>query len=423
MKEDFLHYLWKFQKFSTVNLFTSEVKPIKVIKVGQHNHDAGPDFLLAQVEIDGQLWVGNIEIHIKSSDWYAHHHEKDLNYDNVVLHVVWEHDVAIFRNDNTVVPTLEVKDIVEQRTLLQFCQLFSKTKQFIPCENDFEKVDGFILQSWFWRLFVERLQKKTALILQELTNTQNNWEAVLFFMLSKNFGLTLNGDSFYSVAKSIDYAIIKKCGGNLLKLEALLFGQAGLLEIEKGGQYFGLLRDSYEYSKIMYKISNIGVIPSKFFRLRPPNFPTIRLSQLAVLWSGNPHLFSEVIEATNKEAYYNIFNVAASEYWDSHYNFEITSTKRKKSITKGFIDLFIINTIIPLKFAYASQLGKDVTEELIDLALSLPIENNSIITKFQSLRPIENSAWHSQALLQLKNQYCNKHRCMQCEVGNYILKS
>jgi len=307
--------------------------------------------------------------------------------------------------------------------LLQYRQLFSKTKQFISCENDFGRVDDFILQSWFWRLFVERLQKKTTLILQELSETQNNWEAVMFYMLSKNFGLKLNADSFYSVAKSIDYAIIKKCGGNLLKLEALLFGQAGLLEIEKGGRYFGLLKDSYEYSKTMYKISNVGVIPSKFFRLRPPNFPTIRLSQLATLWSGNTHLFSKVMEASTKEQFYDLFNVAASEYWDAHYNFEITSTKRKKSITKGVIDLFIINTIIPLKFAYESQQGKDISEELIDLALSLPIENNRTITKFQALRTIENSAWHSQALLQLKNEYCNKYRCMQCEVGNYILKS
>lgn len=423
MKEDFLHYLWKFQKFSTVHIFTTDVKPIKVLKVGNHNHDAGPDFLLAHIEIDGQLWVGNIEIHIKSSDWYAHQHERDSNYDNVILHVVWEHDVAIFRNDNSVLPTFEIQEVVEQRTLLQYRQLFSKAKQFIPCENDFGKVDDFILQSWFWRLFVERLQKKTALILKELSETQNNWEAVLFYMLAKNFGLKLNGDSFYSIAKSIDYTIIKKCGGNLLKLEALLFGQAGLLEVEKGGKYFGLLQDSYEYSKTMYKISNVGVIPSKFFRLRPPNFPTIRLSQLAVLWSSNPHLFSEIMEAKTKERYYEIFNVAASEYWDSHYNFEISSSKRRKSITKGVVDLLLINTIIPLKFAYASQQGKDSTEELIDLALSLPIENNIIISKFQSLRPIENSAWHSQALLQLKNEYCNKYRCMQCEVGNVILKS
>ncbi|MCB0457530.1 MAG: DUF2851 family protein [Flavobacteriaceae bacterium] len=422
MKEDFLHYLWKFQKFSTVNLFTTDEKPSKVLKVGVHNHHAGPDFLMAQIEIDGQLWVGNVEIHVKSSDWYVHQHEKDAHYDNVILHVVWEHDAPIFRSDNSVLQTLEIKEIVEKKTVQKYYQLFSENRQFISCEKTFGSVDDFIFQSWLWRLFVERLERKSEAILQELKLSQNNWEAVLFTILSKNFGLTLNGDSFYSVAKSVDYSLIKKCGGNVLKLEAILFGQAGMLETEKMGRYFSMLKDSYEYSKTMYKISNEGVISSKFFRLRPPNFPTIRLSQLAVLWTSRPHIFSEIMEAKSKETYYGLFNIAASEYWDTHYNFEISSSKRKKSITKGFIDLLLINTIIPLKFAYATQQGQDMTEELIDLALSLPVENNSIISKFQSLRSIENSAWHSQSLLQLKNEYCSKQRCMQCELGNFILK-
>ena len=423
MKEDFLHYLWKFQKFSTVNLFTTEEKPSRVIKVGTHNHNAGPDFLMAQVEIDGQLWVGNIEIHVKSSDWYTHQHQKDVQYDNVILHVVWEHDTPIFRTDNSMLQTLEVKEIVEKNTVEKYYQLFSEQKQFIPCENSFGKIDDFIFRSWLWRLFVERLERKSATILKELEMTQNNWDAVLFVMLSKNFGLTLNGDSFYSVAKSIDYGIVKKCGANVLKLEALLYGQAGMLDIDKMGKYFSMLKDSYAYSKTMYKISNEGVIASKFFRLRPPNFPTIRLSQLAVLWTSKPYFFSEIMEASTKDVYYTIFNVAASEYWDTHYNFEISSSKRKKSITKGFVDLLLINTIIPLKFAYAKQQGQDITEELIDLALSLPMENNSIVSKFQSLRPFEYNAWYSQSLLQLKNEYCNKHKCMQCELGNFILKS
>lgn len=423
MKEDFLHYVWKFQKFSTLNLFTSNLKPIKVLKVGQHNQDAGPDFLVAHVEIDGQLWVGNVEIHLKSSDWYAHMHEKDAAYDNVILHVVWEHDVAIFRAKDSVIPTLEIKEVVDKSTLLQYQRLLFKSNYFIPCEKDFGSVDDYILKSWFWRLFIERLENKTELIYKELSETENNWDAVLFYMLSKNFGLKLNGESFYSVAKSLDYSIIKKCGDNLLKLEAILFGQAGLLEDDKGDKYFGLLRDSYEYSKTMYKISNKEVINAKFFRLRPPNFPTIRLSQLAVLWTSKPHLFSEMLEAKTKEDYYEIFNVAASDYWDMHYNFEVTSSKRKKSITKKLIDLLLINTIIPLKFAYASKQGQDITEDLIDLAESLPIENNSIIKKFQKIRMIDNTAWHSQSLLQLKNEYCNKHQCLQCEIGNYILKS
>lgn len=423
MKEDLLHYLWRFQKFSSGSLFTTDGKPIRVIKAGTQNENAGPDFFMAQVEIDGQLWIGTVEIHLKSSHWYAHHHEKDTAYDTVILHVVWEYDVPVFRSDNSVIQTLEINSIVEKNTLYNYHQLFSEQKQFIPCEKNIGKVDHFIIQSWLWRLFVERLERKSEAILQEMENTQNNWEAVLFITLSKNFGLTLNGASFYSVAKSLEYSIIKKCGSNRLKLEALLYGQAGMLEDEKSGTYFSLLKDSYEYSKTMYKISNKGVIPVKYFRLRPPNFPTIRLSQLAVLWTSRPHFFSEIMEAKTKESFYSLFNISASEYWDTHYNFEVSSSRRKKSITKGFVDLLLINTIIPIKFAYARQQGQDITEELIDLALSLPVENNTIVSKFQELLSFENTAWHSQSLLQLKNEYCNKYKCMQCEIGNFILKS
>ncbi|MEZ4875053.1 MAG: DUF2851 family protein [Flavobacteriaceae bacterium] len=422
MKEDFLHYLWKFQKFSLVQLSTIEGKPLHVVQVGTHNHDAGPDFLYAKIEIDGQLWAGHVELHLKASDWYAHNHQHDFNYDNVVLHVVWEHDADVFRKDGSTIETLELKGLVPKQLLDNYRSLNGEDKKFIACENDFGTVDGFVFQSWLWRLFVERLQKKNGVISEELERTHNNWEAVLFAMLSKNFGLKLNGESFHSVARSVDYSLIQKCIGNPLKLEAILFGQAGLLENEHTGNYFGLLKDNYHYAKNMSTISNQGVVLAKFFRLRPPNFPTLRLSQLAVLWASRPHLFSELMEAKTKEEIYPLFTVSANEYWDNHYNFGIASSKRKKSITKGFMDLLIVNTVIPLKFAYAQQQGNDIIEELIDLALSLPAENNTLIAKFRDLRTMEASAWHSQALLQLKNEYCDKRRCLECEMGNFILK-
>jgi len=422
MKEDFLHYVWKFQKFDTREVTTVSNELLKVIAVGQHNQNAGPDFFNAQLSIGEQLWAGNLEIHIKSSDWYVHQHQSDPAYDNVILHVVWEHDAEIFRKDNTVIPTLELKRVVASNTLTRYYDLFSKKHSWINCENSFAKVDEFILKNWLERLYVERLEQKSDLILEELKTSNNHWEALLFRMLCKNFGLKVNGEAFYSLARSIDFSVVKKCSQESLGLEALLLGQAGLLDSEKEDSYFILLQEKYAFTKYKFGLVNETVIPAKFFRLRPPNFPTIRLSQLSVLYNAKQNLFSEIISAKTKEDFYRIFDISASTYWDTHYNFGVTSLHKKKVLTEKFIDLLLINTIIPLQFCYAKQLGKDVAEELLQLVVLIFKEENGIVKKYNELRPIANSAFESQALLQLKNEYCNKKRCLQCAVGNAVLK-
>src|SRR5690554_1727694 len=238
MKEDFLHYVWKFQKFEGVNLNTSKFEKLHIKNPGSHNLNSGPDFFNAQVELDGQLWAGNVEIHIKSSDWYAHNHESDPAYDNVILHVVWEHDAEIYRKDGAPIPTLILNDIVPSSTLQQYHKLFSKEKKWINCENDFAKVDSFTMENWLERLYIERLQRKQEILLQELQDTQNHWESLLFQMLCKNFGLNINGNSFFSIAKSVDFSVIKKCRQDQSDLEALFLGQAGLLNGEKEDGYF-----------------------------------------------------------------------------------------------------------------------------------------------------------------------------------------
>lgn len=423
MNEDFLHYVWKFQKFSTTKFFTINSEEIKVLKVGEHNHNAGPDFFNSQVSINGQLWVGNVEIHLKSSDWYAHHHEKDSNYDNVILHVVWQHDTEIFRKDNTAIATLELKPFVDKLLLLKYKKLFSKKQKWINCENDFKNVNSFVLENWIDRLYLERLEQKSQLIETVLKNTNSHWEAVLFRLLCKNFGLKVNSEAFYSVASSFDFSLIKKCSKDDLDLEALFYGQAGLLETKKEDAYFISLYTQYAYLKHKYKLNNSSVIVPKYFRLRPPNFPTIRLSQLAVLYAEKQSLFSEIIKAKNISDIYSMFTVSASVYWDKHYNFGVSSSKRKKKLTKKFIDLLLINTIIPIKFSYAKSLGKDISEEIISLTTSIIKEDNTIIKKFVELSPFVKNAMQSQALLQLKNEYCNTHKCLQCAIGNSILKA
>ncbi|MCF6308523.1 MAG: DUF2851 family protein [Flavobacteriaceae bacterium] len=422
MKEDFLHYVWKFQKLATKNLKTTEGDSVIIEKVGGHNLNAGPDFFNSKLSINQQLWAGNVEIHIKSSDWFAHRHEEDAAYDNVILHVVWEHDGEVYRKDNSVIPTLALKGIVDKNVLDNYRKLTSKQQQWIPCENDFAKVDGFIFENWLERLYLERLENKSAIIETELKASKNDWEGLLFRMLCKNFGLKVNGVSFYSLAQSIGFSIVKKCSSDTNKLEALLFGQAGLLEIHKEDSYFESLKLEYNYLKHKYKLLNINVLFPKYFRLRPPNFPTIRLSQLASLYHQKHSLFSEIVKAKTLEDFYKLFDVSASEYWNTHYNFGVASSKRKKKLTEKFIDLLLINTIIPLLFSYGKEIGEDNSEVLLKLASTITSEENSIIKKFNYLRPSSKNSLQSQALLQLKNDYCNKKRCLQCAVGNVILK-
>lgn len=423
MKEDFLHYVWRFQKFNTQNLVSINGTKLTIIKTGDPNVNSGPDFFNAKVSIDNQLWAGNVEIHIKSSDWYAHHHEQDQNYDTVILHVVWNHDAEIFRKDNSSIPTLELKSIVDPNVLDNYHKLFSKKQKWINCETEISKIDSFVMENWMDRLYLERLQEKSLLIEEELKTSNNHWEELLFKLLCKNFGLKVNGEAFYSIAQSVDYSIIKKCSKDKTELEALLFGQAGFFEEHNEDVYFIFLKEKYRYLKKKFNIENKEIISPKYFRLRPFNFPTIRLSQLASLFSEKQSLFSEIITARSLADYYSIFNTSAGEYWDTHYNFGIPSSKRKKRLTKKFIDLLLVNSIIPLIFSYSKYIGKDDSEYIIQLASRIYAEDNSIIQKFNELQIPAINSLQTQALLQLKNKYCDKNKCLHCAVGNFVIKT
>ncbi|MAB48003.1 MAG: hypothetical protein CMC05_05185 [Flavobacteriaceae bacterium] len=420
MQEDFLHYVWKHKAFSTVSLMTTRGESISVLKLGEHNHNSGPDFFNAQLSIDGQLWAGNVEIHVKSSDWYVHGHEKDKAYDNVILHVVWEHDTDIFRNDNSVIPTLELKNFVDAHLINNYKELL-QSKSWINCETHYSEVDEFVLNNWLERLYIERLERKSDEILKFLKDSQNDWEAVLFKMLLKNFGLKVNGEAFLSLANSLDYSVVRKLQHNTLDFEALLFGQAGLLEDDVQECYFLDLKKRYQFLKQKFKLNNQGVLPLQFFRLRPPNFPTIRLSQFVNLYVLEQQLFSKIINVNTVDELYILFGKGVTEFWRIHYTFKTVSKKSKKNISKSFIDLLIINTIIPLKFSYAKVKGENIEEELFDLIKNLKIEKNSIVDKYLQLRTIEKNALSSQALLQLKTFYCDKNNCLQCAIGNSLI--
>ena len=420
MQEDFLHYIWKYQIFSALSLQTTRGEVVAINNIGQHNHNSGPDFFNAQLIINEQLWAGNVEIHVKSSDWYVHHHEIDNAYDNVILHVVWEHDTEIFRKDNSEIPTLELKHYVD-KNLLNTYQKLIQSKSWINCEGHFNEVDDFLFNNWLERLFIERLEQKSEVIEDLLERSNNNWEDVLFKMLLKNFGLKVNGEAFLSLANSIDFSVVRKLRNDTLDMEALLFGQSNLLEGDAQDGYYIDLKNNYGFLKQKYGLDNLGVLPLQFFRLRPPNFPTIRLSQFANLCDVRPNLFSNIIESKTKDQIYDLFNIGVSSFWQNHYTFSKTSKTAKKVLTKSFIDLIIINTIIPIKFCYAKFQGKSIDENLFQLIKQIKIENNSTISKFLELKNIEKNALNSQALLRLKHHYCDKNKCLHCAIGNSLI--
>jgi len=421
MKEDFLHYLWKFRRFDALNLQTCNNEPLQILHPGQYLQLAGPDFFNAQIIIGDQKWAGNIEIHVKSSDWYLHQHEKDPAYDNVILHVVWEHDTEIFRINNIEIPVLQIKSYVADDILNSYDKLMFP-KSWIYCEKQLTGFDNFILKNWLERLFFERLERKSIEIRNLLTQTGSDWEAVLFCMLARNFGLNTNGESFLQIAQSLPFSIVRKEGFECANVEALLFGRSGLLDAEKQDHYFLGLKSRFDYLSHKYQLEKIGITPVQFFKHRPDNFPTIRLSQLAVLYSQRQNLFSKITEAVTLKEMYKIFEVTASDYWHSHYQFDKISPAKSKALSKGFIDLIVINTIVPIRFAFAKNNGTETVEDLVSLLREVAPEKNAVTDKFRSFGIAAENALETQSLIQLKTDYCNRGKCMDCVIGTQLIQ-
>ena len=421
MKEDFLHYVWQYKKFDFSNLKTAQNENLTIINSGFYSQLAGPDFFNAQIQIDSQKWAGNVEIHVKSSDWYVHNHEKDANYDSVILHVVWQHDTPIFRKDNSEIAVLEIQQYVLDKELDNYNKL-ATSKSWIYCENEIASTDNFVFKNWLERLFFERLERKLFPINQLLLQTGNNWEAVLFAMLAKNFGLNTNGDIFLKIANSIPFAIIRKESFEAENLEALLLGRANLLNDSKQDLYYNEMQQRYNYIKVKHQLTDVFINEVQFFKHRPDNFPTIRLVQLAQLYHLQQNLFSQLITIRSAEECYKLFNVNVSVYWETHYQFDKISPKKRKALSKAFIDLLLINTIIPLQFAYQKSQGKEISEDIMTLLSKIAPEKNAILDKFALFDVKSSNAFEAQALLQLKNEYCNNKKCLQCAVGLNLLK-
>ena len=403
-------------------MYTSEGDLIEILSFGTYNTLAGPDFFNAQIIIGGQKWAGSVEMHLKSSYWYAHHHEKDPSYHNVILHVVWEHDIEVFDNNSQPIPTLELKSFIDKELINHYKSTLKAQYNFIPCEKSHHLVPDIVTITWNERLFVERLEEKAVFIEMLYNNCNFDWEKTLFLMLLKSFGSTVNGESFISIGRNIDFSIIRKERTHPLHLEALLLGQANLLMPNSEVHYQSELYSTYRYLKQKYNLTDT-LIKVTFTGLRPQGFPTIRLSQVAQLYEKSNVLFSNLMEATSFTEAKELLGSSTSEFWQTHYTFQKTSKKTTKQLSNQLIELLWINTVVPLKYLYFKTLGKDISEELMTEMKKLSPETNTIITQFKNLGVKIDSAFDSQVLLQQYKHYCTPKHCLDCAIGISLLRN
>lgn len=417
MTEQLLQFIWQFQYYNKSQLFTSRGDEIQIIYPGLHNTNQGPDFLNARIKIGETVLAGSIEIHINTSEWNLHKHSIDDNYNNVILHVVWLDDKDL----DIAIPTLELGSRISSILLSNYEKLMM-TRNFIPCQDQIASVNDFTFSAWKHRLYVERLQEKSTIISEKLKSNNNHWEEVFWQQISKNFGLKINNDVFESMAASIPLSILAKHKNQLHQLEAMLMGQCGLLNQEFTDDYAVMLKKEYLFLQKKYNLqpTHLSVY---FLRMRPANFPTIRLSQLAALVHNSNHLFSIIKEAVHLKDVEKLFDVTANDYWHYHYLFDEATDFKKKTLGKQMIQNIILNTVLPFLYAYGWYHNAERYKEkaLLWAAQLLP-EQNTITKGFEALNILNKTAFDSQALIQLKNKYCNLKRCLECAVGNSILK-
>lgn len=424
MQEDFLHFLWKYRKLDAPGLRTSCDQSIFIIHPGQHNKLSGPDFFNAQIRLNDQLWAGNVEIHVRASDWYAHNHERDPNYENVVLHVVWQEDIPVLNAAGHAIPTLEMRKMIRPSTLQTYRALmWARTGQFINCENQMATVDPFIVKAWKERLFFERLIEKVSQIESLLPVCSSDWEAVSFLIILQGFGTRINKENFLELGRRLPFDVIKKVSSDQAKLEALLFGVAGLLnEKDPIDPYYRKLLETFEFLSHKFNVKKGLRKEVEFFKLRPMNFPTLRLSQFATYWCDPVNNFETLMSDHGYSSLKGMLVSHASEYWETHYIFGKVSDRKPKTTSKAFVESLILNAIIPLKFAYARYRGLDQNEKILGLVQFLKSEKNGIIDSYTDLGITSISALDSQALLQLYKAYCLKHRCLECSIGHFLLQ-
>ena len=421
MKEDLLQFIWKFQYFNRNELRCTDGDEVQIIHPGTYNSNQGPDFKEAKIKINNILWSGNVELHINSSHWHTHHHSEDTNFNNVILHVVWNHDTEIKDANGSVLSTIELQSRVSKLLLEKYRRL-KENAQFIACENLSSGFGSLALNSWKQRLVAERLIIKSKNIFTDLQQTNYHWEETFWWLIAANFGLTLNSGVFKKMARSLPLSLVAKHKKNIIQVEALLYGQAGLLSKTFEDKYPKMLQKEYFFYQKKYKLSPVDE-ELYYLRMRPANFPTIRLAQLAMLICSSEHLFSKIKETESVDELKKMFSVTANDYWHYHYIFDEVSDYKIKKLGSQMVDNIIINTVVPVIFSYGLHHSEEaLKEKAIRWLEEIAPEKNTITQGFERLSYSNKSAFDSQAYIQLKKEYCDHHLCLQCAIGNSILK-
>lgn len=424
MNESFLHYLWQHQYFNHEDLKTSEGENIQIFSQGHYNNHAGPDFSEAKIKIDSIEWIGTVEIHIKSSDFILHKHQLDRAYDNVVLHVVWQNDKLLLRNDGTPMPALELRGRVSEDLLKEYKKLINSSFQ-IPCSKSFSRISELTKVSMIEQAAVQRLNSKAEFVRGLYSQNKGDWEETFYQVLAKNFGFKVNAEPLISLAKVLPVKIIRKNVSNQVAIESLLLGMAGFLDAAKGDEYYLALQKEFNF--LAHKFSLIEHKMHKaqwrFLRLRPANFPTMRLAQLAALLNHSTQLFADILEKPDLASLRKRFSTENSVYWTSHYSFGKESKTLHGSLGDESIDNILINSVVPTLAAYAVEKDDEIFfEKAISLLQQLKPESNNIIRAWEVLKLKATNSFDSQGLIEQMNSFCKKRNCLNCAVGASLLK-
>ena len=419
MTERLLQFIWQFQYFNKIDLGTSNSEKLVIVHPGQLNRNQGPDFLEARIRIRDQLWVGSVELHMESSGWQKHSHHLDTNYTNVILHVVWTDDDETLSDS---IPTLILNGRV-QGILLQQYETWMKSSSFIPCGNGIAGIEELLLSGWKQRLVAERLDRKSAAAKEMLEFNHIHWEQTFWWMLAKNMGQQVNAEAFEEIMRSIPYPVLMKHRKSVHQIECLLLGQAGLLEGNISDHYALMLKKEFDFYKAKYGLRQIN-IPVHFLRMRPAAFPTIRLAQLAMIIHNSEQLFSTILVAPDLKKIKSLFEVTANDYWHCHFMIGEVSVQQPKALGANMISSIIVNTVVPLLFTYGNYHGDEsVKARAIDMLELTREETNFTVRGFNRLGIKNKNAHDSQALLELKSQYCDSRRCLDCAIGYALLNS
>lgn len=423
MNEDLLQYIWQAGLFNSEDLKTTEGQPILILKRGHLNRDSGPDFSQARIRIGEADWVGNVEIHINANDWYLHKHHLDAAYNNTVLHVVYNHQKVAQRLDGSFVPTLILNDRIYPEVIRHFGFL-KQSQQWIPCASLISKIDDFTITQALDRTLVNRLERRSEQIQNWLTACKNDWHSVFYYAITRSFGFGTNAQPFEELAMRLPIQILGKHKNDLHQIEALVFGTAGFLNEIIEDDYYSKLKKEWEFLKKKYQLHSNEPSSFKLMRMRPGNFPTMRLAQLSALIHKSHHLFALINELNSVKEIIQLFDVEASDYWQSHYVFGKDSKKHNATLSPSARELLLINAVVPVLFVYGKSIGNEnICNKALAILKHLSPENNSIIKKWSNLGLVAKSAFDTQAMLELKSQYCDKKQCLRCKIGNKLLQA